>query len=105
MSKIILILGIILTVMIFEKNPLLGIAIIGICILVKFLKKEHDANKKLIKSQNKNTINIIFTIEKGCEKISQAITATRHPKHEFETEYGTTDEPKVKIYNRKTYRY
>ena len=91
--------------MIFEKNPTIGIAIIAIYIVVKLSKKQYDVNKKLIKSQEKNAINIIFTIEKGCKEISKAINAVRYPKHELENEYETQDDPKVKIHTKNIYKY
>ena len=105
MSKISFTLGIIILAMIFEKNPTIAITIIAIYIAVKLQKKNYNANKKLIKSQEKNAINIIFTIEKGCKKISQAITDTQHPKNEFENEYITRNDPKVKIYTKNIYKY
>ena len=79
MSKITFTIGIIISAMIFEKSPTIGIAIIA--------------------------TNIIFTIEKGCKKISQAITEIHHPKNEFENEYITRNDPKVKIYTRNIYKY
>ena len=84
MGKFTLILGIILTAMIFEKNPLLCIAIIGFYFAFKFQKKHQEETQKLIKSQKYNTFKIIFALEKGFEKIRKAITAARQKKLELD---------------------
>ncbi len=84
MNKITLILGIILTAIIFKKNPFLGIAIIGFYVTFKFPKKHQEETQKLIKSQKYNSFKMTFALEKGFEKIRKAITATKQKKLELD---------------------
>jgi len=70
--------------MIFKKNPLLGIAILAICIMVKFHKKKQIETQKIIKNQEYNTFKIIFALKEGFEKLRKAITAAKQKKLEME---------------------
>jgi len=74
MIKITFVIGILLLALIFEKNSMVGLFVIGIYILFRFRKRKFNSNKGLIESGKNNTYEIKRAIEKGFESICEAIT-------------------------------
>ena len=99
------ILGTLILTLIFQKNPTIGIFILIVYILYKIPKKKKDINQKLIKSQEKNTFNLILTIEEGCTKISKAIITTRLPNNKMENDQRSHQDFNKKHYDSNNYRY
>ena len=63
--NITLIIGIIILALIAQKNPPIAFMIIVIYFIYKIPKKKQDATQNLIKSQEKNTFNLIIALEEG----------------------------------------
>ena len=73
MLKLTLIIGILLLALIFQKNPVWGIFVIGVYILIKFRSRRFNSNKGLIDSAEKNTYRTIFAMDMGFQTIADAI--------------------------------
>jgi hypothetical protein len=75
MVKITFVIGVLLIALIFEKNPVWGIFIVGIYILFRFRKRKYNSSKGLIESGEKNTYMMIYAINQGFQSICDAINA------------------------------
>ena len=73
MVKITFIIGIVLIALIFQKNPLLGIAVLGLYIWFRFRRRRFNSNQGLIESGEKNTYMTIEAMNMGFQTIADAI--------------------------------
>ncbi len=74
MVKLTFIIGILLLALIFQKNPVWGIFVIGIYILLRFRSRRFNSNKGLIESGKNNTYMTINAMNMGFQTIADAIT-------------------------------
>ena len=103
MVKLTFIIGILLLAMIFQKNPIWGIFIVGIYILLRFRRRRFDSNKGLIESGINNTYMNINAMNIGLQTIADAITG-QDPDDDYDNEKNPKEYSKRILVKNDIYR-